>query len=232
MLLGALTLFHVATGAVVLVVAPAALLTRKGGRWHRRWGIVFAAAMAAVLGTAAFMWQPHGHVFLLVLDVVCAYLVFESFRALRRSRRKTADAAANALDLAAASLVLLSAGALFVLAATAQTALMRGIAGILVALGAIAAIFAGLDFKAVVMRAQTRPGALLVHVSATIAAYISAVTAFCVINFHGVPMTLRWVVPSALGSTVIAYFSIQCRRRFAKKKPPATLHTLEREVAG
>jgi hypothetical protein len=36
-----------------------------------------------------------------------------------------------------------------------------------------------------------------------IAAYVSAVTAFCVINFHGVPMFLRWFVPSAIGTIVI-----------------------------
>jgi hypothetical protein len=54
-----------------------------------------------------------------------------------------------------------------------------------------------------------------------ISAYISAVTAFCVINFHGVPMNLRWIVPSALGSIVIAYYSTQYRLKFARAKHAA-----------
>jgi len=80
---------------------------------------------------------------------------------------------------------------------------------------AIAATFAVLDLRAVVVRVQTRLGSLLLHISAMVAAYISAVTAFCVINFHGVPMNLRWLVPSVLGSVVIAYFSMQYRLHFA-----------------
>lgn len=218
MLGNAITFFHVATGTVVLVVAPAALLTRKGGRWHRRWGAVFGWAMAAVLATAAFMWQAQGHVFLLVLDVVCAYLVFEGFRVIMRLRRKTANARADRFDVVAAMLVLVSALALFAIALTAQTPLMKSIASVLIGLGAIAAVFAALDLRAVLGRVQTRLGTLLLHISAMMAAYISAVTAFCVINFHGVPMALRWIVPSVLGSIVIAYFSTQYRLRFARMR--------------
>jgi uncharacterized membrane protein len=218
MLAAAIIFFHVATGAVVLVVAPAALLTRKGGRAHRFWGVVFGWAMAAVLATAAFMWQAKGHLFLLVLDVVCAYLVFEGFRVIFRRRRRAADRAANALDIGAAVAVLAAAVALFALAATSQTPLMRSIAGVLIGLGAIAAIFAALDLRAILGRVQTPQGSLLLHISAMLAAYISAVTAFCVINFHGVPMPLRWIVPSALGSLVIAGFSTQVRLRFARSR--------------
>lgn len=234
MLLQAITLFHVVTGTVVLFVAPAALLARKGGRWHRRWGITFASAMAGVLVTAAFMWQSHGHVFLLVLDVVCAYLVFEGFRVILRRKRRAENAVADRIDVGAASLVLVCAIALFVLAATAQTPLMRGIASVLVGLGAIAAVFAALDLRAVLARVQTRLGSLLLHISAMIAAYISAVTAFCVINFHGVPMNLRWIVPSALGSIVIAYFSTQYRLKFARAKRAARAESmpLEGNLAG
>ena len=221
MLAAAITFFHVATGMVVLVVAPAALLTRKGGRAHRRWGAVFGWAMGGVLATAAFMWQAQGHVFLLVLDVVCAYLVFEGFRVILRLRRKTPSPRADRFDVVAAVLVLVSAATLFLLALTAQTPLMRSIASILIGLGAIAAIFAALDLRAVLGRVQTRLGSLLLHISAMMAAYISAVTAFCVINFHGVPMALRWIVPSALGSIVIAYFSTQYRLRFARVRKAA-----------
>ena len=217
----AIVFFHVLTGTIVLFVAPAALLTRKGGRWHRRWGQIFTAAMAVVLVSAAFMWQAQGHVFLLVLDFVCAYLVFEGFRVIARRRRRTPDRVADRIDVGAAVVILVCSTALVALAATARTPLMHDIASVLVGLAAIAAVFALLDLRAVVARVQTRLGSLLLHISAMMAAYISAVTAFCVINFHGVPMNLRWIVPSVLGSVVIAYFSTQYRLKFAATRRSA-----------
>jgi hypothetical protein len=174
--------------------------------------------MGVVLFTAAFMWQAKGHVFLLVLDIVCAYLVFEGFRVIARRRRNARDRAADGVDIAAAAMILLCSIALVAIALIAKTPLMRDIAGILIGLAAIAATFAILDLRAVAARVQTRLGSLLLHISAMMAAYISAVTAFCVINFHGVPMSLRWIVPSLIGSTIIAYFSMQYRLKFASAK--------------
>ena len=45
------TLVHVVAGTLVLAVAPAAMIVRKGGRWHRRWGIAFMAAMRSAGST-------------------------------------------------------------------------------------------------------------------------------------------------------------------------------------
>jgi hypothetical protein len=216
-----ITAFHVAAGTLVLAVAPAAMIVRKGGRSHRRWGSTFIAAMLVVLLTAAVMWQPHGHLFLLFLDVVCAYLVFQGYRVIARRRRKQPQARQDGIDLAAAALVLLSTCALLVLAVTATTPLMRSIALILAAIAAIAAAFAALDLRAIAAGRQSRLGSLLVHISAMIGAYISAVTAFVVINVHAAPMAARWIVPSLVGSIVIGGFSTVYRRRFAAAKPAA-----------
>jgi hypothetical protein len=211
------TLIHVAAGTFVLLVAPAAMLVRKGGAWHRRWGLAFAGAMAFVLATALFMWQSHGHLFLVFLDAVSASLVVIGYRTIARRRRRARDDAADRFDIAGAAIVTVCAAALVFLGATARTPLMQSLAIVLFALAAIATIFALLDLKAVLDRRQSKLGSLLMHLSAMIGAYISAVTAFVVINAHAVPMGLRWLVPSLLGSGVIAGFSIVYRRRFARR---------------
>jgi hypothetical protein len=59
-----------------------------------------------------------------------------------------------------------------------------------------------------------------------LAAYISAVTAFLVINAHHVPMTVRWLVPSLLGAAAIVGYSTRIllptwRRTFGPAVPPA-----------
>ena len=43
---------HILCGGVALFVAPGAMLARKGGAWHRRWGKVYFWAMAAVAANA------------------------------------------------------------------------------------------------------------------------------------------------------------------------------------
>ena len=40
--------FHIAFGAVALVIAPLAMVTAKGGLWHRRWGKTYFWAMVGV----------------------------------------------------------------------------------------------------------------------------------------------------------------------------------------
>lgn len=43
---------HVAAGAASFLLAPVALATAKGGKQHRRWGIVYLVSMGVVAGTA------------------------------------------------------------------------------------------------------------------------------------------------------------------------------------
>ena len=99
---------------------------------------------------------------------------------------------------------------LLAIALGARSELMRSLAPIIGALGIVAISFAANDVRGLI-RAPSRIGWLLAHFSAMIAAYISAVTAFVVINVHAVPMGLRWIVPSALGSLLIATYSMRYR---------------------
>ena len=76
---------------MALLVVPAALVARKGGDWHKRWGIAFTASMMVVLCTAGFMWQAKGHLFLVPLGLVSAYLIFNGWRVIARRRRRDSD---------------------------------------------------------------------------------------------------------------------------------------------
>jgi uncharacterized membrane protein len=46
---------HIFFGAITLFVAPAAMLTRKGGLWHRRWGKMYFWSITIVAVTAVVM---------------------------------------------------------------------------------------------------------------------------------------------------------------------------------
>jgi len=216
----AVTLVHIAAGTVALVVAPAALVARKGGVWHRRTGAAFMYAMAGVTLTAAAMWQAKGHTFLLFLDIVSLYFVVSGYRVLIRRRRDGRDFRADGLDLAIAVAALACGLALIALGAAAATPLLRSLAAVFLGLGAIGAIFASLELFAIGLGPKTKFGWLFYHLSAMLSAYISATTAFVVINAHGVPMLERWLVPVALGTATIVAFSVKYRVRFWRAARP------------
>jgi hypothetical protein len=205
-----LTFLHVMCGTLVLVVAPAAMIARKGGRWHRRWGTAFMLSMTVVLFTAGFMWQPKGHIFLFALALVSGYLVFNGYRIVARRRRRRDDALDDGIDIAAAGMTVVAGIWLIAIAAAAGTDLMRSLAPIMAGLGVVAVAFALNDVRGV-LGPRSRVGWLIAHFSAMIAAYISAATAFIVINAHGVPMELRWLVPIGIGTLVITGFSLPYR---------------------
>ncbi len=205
-----LTALHIVAGAVVLIVAPAALAVRKGGRWHRRWGRAFMAAMSLVLFTSGFMWQPKGHLFLLALAIVSGYFVFNGYRIVARQRRKRADTLDDGIDIASAGATCACGLWLLFIAITPATPLMRQLQPITAGLGVVAIAFAANDARGI-FGVRSRSGWLIAHFSAMIAAYISAVTAFVVINAHGVPMELRWIVPIAVGAVVISAYSLPYR---------------------
>jgi hypothetical protein len=141
---------------------------------------------------------------------VSGYLVFSGYRILARRRRRRDDDLDNGVDIAAAALTVAAGVWLLVIAATAASDLMRGLAPIMAGLGVVAIAFAANDVRGI-FGPRTRAGFLIAHFSAMIAAYISAVTAFVVINAHGVPMELRWLVPIGVGTLVITAFSIPYR---------------------
>lgn len=205
-----MTLLHVLAGVIVMIVAPAAMLVRKGGRWHRVWGNTFAASMALVLLSAGFMWERLGHWFLFALSIVSAYFIFSAYRIVRRRRRRVRDGLDDGIDLLAAVFVSLAGVWLFVIAVRAGDPLMRSLAPVMGALAVLAIGIAGNDVRGVVTEPSLN-GSRVAHLTGMIAAYISAVTAFVVINAHDVPMLLRWLVPSALGSALISGFSIRYR---------------------
>jgi hypothetical protein len=226
-----MTVLHVISGTFVLVVAPAAMLARKGGRWHRCTGRAFMFAMSVVLFTAGFMWQPKGHVFLLALALVSAYFVFNGFRLVLRRRRLRGDALDDGIDIAAAGMTVACGVWLLAISATAQGELMRSLAPIMAGLGITAVAFALNDVRGV-LGPRSRAGWLIAHFSAMIAAYISAVTAFIVINAHGVPMQLRWIVPIGIGTLVICGFSLPLRLPKSAKLRLAALFTNAKAPSG
>jgi uncharacterized membrane protein len=211
-----LTLFHVVFGSAALLAAPAALLVRTGGAKHKWFGTAFTIVMAVVLFTAAFLWQAKGHAFLVPLAIVSAYLIFNGWRVIARRRRKIFSPLQIGIDAAAALGVMIAGAVTAWMGWTAHTPLMHSIAPALFGIGGIAIAF-GINDLLGFAAPRLKIGWLLSHFSAMLASYISAVTAFVVINAHAVPMMLRWGVPGTIGALTITIYSLQTIYRGSRR---------------
>jgi uncharacterized membrane protein len=203
-----MTILHVIFGTAALFSVPAALFVRKGGAWHRRFGTAFSIAMSVVLFSAAFMWQAKGHLFLVPLAVVSGYLIVNGWRVVARRRRRVRSRLQDGIDIALSGVAAAAGGAAAYLGIAATTPLLLSIRPALIGIGTIAIAF-GLNDVLGFYGARMRLGWLLAHFAAMLAAYVSAVTAFVVINAHDVPMMLRWLVPSSIGGGVIVAYTLR-----------------------
>lgn len=201
---------HVAAGMVALVVAPGAMLTQKGGRWHRRWGQIFFWSMAVVAGTALVMSAMRSGLFLGLVAVFSFYLAFTGVRALHLkgpNARTTFWDWIAAIIAFAGSLTLVGYGG-WGLAAN------RSLDVVALVFGGLGGTLAGRDL----WRFQ-RPSAgprtwFFTHLTRMLAAYIATVSAFSVVNFTFLPPVVRWLWPTVIGSIGIALWTRYYRRRF------------------
>jgi len=103
------TLVHIIAGLLAITAGFAALFSAKGGRLHRRSGIVFVSAMMVMAGLGAVLAAMQFHIAFQKMNVVAAtltlYLVVTALLTVRRNRGPRA----RAIDIAC-TLVALAAG--------------------------------------------------------------------------------------------------------------------------
>jgi uncharacterized membrane protein len=85
----AILLTHVLAGVTALVMAPLALLARKGGPAHRRWGTLYFWAMGALFASSLAVLTYRPNAFLLCIAVLAFYYgLLGAGHRLRRAARQ------------------------------------------------------------------------------------------------------------------------------------------------
>ena len=219
-LIRALLAFHVLGGTVALVVAPVAMLTVKGGPAHRRWGAVYYWAMAAVALSALVLslWRPNP--FLTLVAVFSFYFAFRGRRVLGRKRPEFGERAA-ALDWAAAVATAAASGALLVLGVVQPGAVWVRLGTVAVVFGAVGLALSGLDLWRFVRPPADRNAWWFAHMAGMLGSYLTALTAFSVVNLTFLPGTVRWLWPTVLGTPLIALWIAYYKRRLAGRRRDA-----------
>ncbi|MDB6058026.1 MAG: putative rane protein [Verrucomicrobiales bacterium] len=203
---------HISFGTVALVIAPLAMITVKGGLWHRRWGKIFFCAMAGVSVTAAIMcWLRTGW-FLFLIAILSFYLAVTGYRVLQR--KKPTDRA-NALDVAVAAVMSLAGIGMVALGLVSSDQTGRTVK---VAFGVIALAIGTIDIIHCFKSSASDRHWMIVHMTRFLGAYVATVTAFGVVNFQFLPPLWRWLGPTIVGTIAISIWRNQYRRKL-KLKP-------------
>jgi len=207
-----LLVIHIISGSIGFIVAPIALIVKKGSENHRRWGKVFFWCMTAVSLTAIIMAPMHGNLFLTLVAVFSFYLAFSGYRAIYRKdfykTRKTAG-----VDWFFAILNTLFSLSLMV----------YGLIKLPDAFGIISIVFGFIgsslgisDIISFIRPTTDKQKWFFSHMIGMVASYIAAMSAFSAVNlnFDWLPTAIQWLWPTIIGVPLLNMWARSYRRKF------------------
>jgi hypothetical protein len=221
---------HVTAALFALVIAPLAMVTRKGGLAHRRWGKAYFWGMFITNGSALILLAWRFNIFLLGVTVLSFYGAFTGYRAIYW-KRPLKGAGPTWLDRGATWVVLAAGVALFAWGIVTALGLTRlwipnngGTFAIFVILpllfGAAIATDAITDLRIYRAPSTDCHWWWYYHMERMLGSYIALLTALMVQqvgpSLPGSFAWVVWVVPAMIGTPAISYWIVHYRRKFAK----------------
>jgi hypothetical protein len=213
---------HIGAGMLALGLAPAAMLTAKGGPAHRRWGKLYFWAMAVVAATALVLslWRPQ--LFLTLLAVFSFYLAFTGYRALFQ-KRPTEGQGPAAVDWAATLLTLATSATMAVLGFLRPSPTWERMGIVPMVFGALGIVLAGFDLARFARPSPDRHRWWFDHMQGMLGSYIATVSAFSVVNFTSLPNTVRWLWPTVIGVPLVTLWIRSYKARFRRFPSPSSV---------
>lgn len=215
--LAPLRMAHMVSGFVALVVAPLAMLVRKGSDAHRRWGKLFVWAMAVVVLTAIIMGIATANVLMAMVAVFSFHMIASGYRSLYLKKLHEGQKPARA-DVLVQGIAGVVNGGLFL---WAISLMMLGLkfqkVVVFFVFGGIGLLMVFFNFNRFYKRSHDKLEWLYGHMTGFLGGYIATVSAFSAVTLDMIsPMWLRWLWPTLLGSPLIFYWIRHYKRRFSK----------------
>lgn len=220
---------HVLGALFALVVAPVALITRKGGAAHRAWGKAYFWGMFVTNSTALILLTWRFNIFLLGVTLISFYSALTGYRVLYRKRAAGGDRPTRfdwslSWGVLTAGVALALWGVLTGFGIT-QLAIPNdggvfSVYGILpVVFGLLIAQSTWADLRIYRTPSTDRHWWWYYHMDRMVGSYIGLLTALMVQQVGPrLPDSLAWMVwvaPTLIGSPAIAYWIGHYRRKFA-----------------
>ncbi len=217
----ALLTVHITAGFGSFLLAPVALVTAKGGRQHKRWGMVYLWSMGAVAATALPMALYRPVLFLALVAVFSFYAAFSGFRVLRL-KDLARGGSARPVDWIAASVTFISSACL-ALFGWLRPAWVQHMGIVAIIFGILGMRLAAAQAISFVRKPREKMFWWYTHLGNFIGSYIAAWTAFSVVTLPLVfPRAgyVLWLWPTAIGVPAIVATTIYYKRKFAPRPQP------------
>jgi len=190
---------HVILGAIALLTGSLSLIVKKGGFLHRKSGLVFVFTMlvSAIMSMTVAVQPNHISPFLLSVGILTIYFVIGGYLALRYKKKYVNLIADKCLALA-----MLVIG----IAMMSHPLFLNHINIVMIVFGVLGTIFAVKDFANFYFHEELHKQWLTLHLGKITGGYISAFTAFIVVN-QFLPGIIGWILPGIIGGVFIAIWT-------------------------
>jgi uncharacterized membrane protein len=208
---------HITAGFAAFLLAPVALATVKGGKQHKRWGMVYLWAMGIVAATALPMAVYRPVLFLALVAVFSFYLAFASYRVLKL-KDLPRGGHAKPIDWIAAVITLVDGVALILLGAFRPAAIQ--VIGVVAIIFGIIAVRAPIGQMVMFIRKpKDKMFWIPSHLEGFIGSYIAAWSAFSVVTLTQVIGNhwYVWLWPTIVGVPAIVIMSKYYSRKFSPR---------------
>lgn len=208
---------HITAGFSAFLLAPVALMTAKGGKQHRRWGMVYVWAMGIVAATAVPMALYRPVLFLALVAVFSFYACFSAWRVLAL-KDLAKGGSAKPLDWIAAAITFMTSAAMAWLAVF-KPALVQHMGIVAIVFGTIGMLLALGQMRNFVWKPTEKMFWWYSHLGNMIASYIAAWSAFSVTTLSSVlgNTWYVWLWPTIVGVPAIVLTTAYYKRKFAPR---------------
>ncbi|SDK43668.1 Predicted membrane protein [Catalinimonas alkaloidigena] len=223
-LIRSLLILHIAAGFTALVAGFIAIVTPKGKTAHRLSGRWYFWGMVVIAITAALMAGYRGNDFLFTVGVFSFFLSYTGYRALQRKRGEPA----RVLDWMLTGLALGTGVYMVGKAGLGFFSEGSGFEPVLLVFGAFCARSGWQslrEFRRPFDPARDRHRWLFQHLGHMGGAYIATFTAFLVTNVSWQPAWVVWLLPTVIGTPLIAYAIRHYRQRLRTRQTLAVERT-------
>lgn len=213
---------HVSAGFTSFVMAPVALATAKGGRAHKRWGMVYLWAMGVVAVTALPMAIYRPVLFLALVAVFSFYAAWSGYR-VTRLKELARGGSAQPIDWAAGIVTFIASACLAGFGAF-KPAWVQGFGIVSVVFGLIGMRLAYAQMMSFVQKPKEKMFWWYTHLGNMIGSYIAAWSAFSAVTlsqYFGNAWYV-WLWPTMVGVPAIVLTVGYYKRKFAPRAKAAT----------
>lgn len=196
-----LLILHIVTGTIGLLSGTVNMIAKKGGKNHRLFGKLFLYGMLTVSFSAFVLSVIHPNYFLFIVGVFTLYMVGSGTRYLHlKNLGKNQNVGLIDWSLTYFMLVF---GMLFILFGIYHLLHKNTFGVVFIVFGSIGLRMVQSDFNNFKGRSKDSNTWLLVHIQRIIGTYISALTAFLVVNNTILPSIVAWLLPSVIITPLI-----------------------------